>query len=78
MPIAGTTYTQNSVGSLTAGSATFRDVGSAAGVLAGGSIVEGALFGASANAIGLQYGFSVSGSGVPGSGGNVYGAAVLK
>ena len=78
VPIAGATYTQNSSGTLTPGSATFRDIGSTAGVLSGGSIVEGSLFGASAGAIGLQYGFNVSGPLVPGGTGNVYGAAILK
>ncbi len=78
VPIAGAIYTQNSSGTLTPGSATFRDIGSSAGVLAGGSIVEGSLFGASAQAIGLQYGFNVSGPSVPGGNGNVYGAAILK
>jgi FecR protein len=78
VPIAGATYTQNSSGTLTPGAASFRDIGSSAGVLSGGSIVEGSLFGASAGAIGLQYGFNVSGSGIPGGGGNVYGAAILK
>jgi FecR protein len=78
VPIAGTSYTQNSSGSLTPGIAKFRDIGSSAGVLAGSSIVEGSLFGASAQAIGLQYGFNVSGPSVPGGTGNVYGAAILK
>jgi FecR protein len=78
VPIAGATYTQNSSGTLTPGSASFRDIGSSAGVLSGSSIIEGSIFGASAQAIGLQYGFKVSGPGVPGGTGNVYGAAILK
>lgn len=78
VPIAGTTYTQNSSGSLTPGSPSFRDIASADGVLNGGSMVEGLLVGSNAEAIALRYGFEVSGSGVPGGGGEVHGAAVLQ
>lgn len=78
VPISGTTHSVSSSGSLTPGSSIFRDIPSAIGLLSGGSIIEGSLYGANAQAAGLQYGFVVSGSGVPGSGGNLYGAAILK
>ncbi len=79
VPISGTTFTLTNAGtsgSLIPGNATFRSAGtctpSCSGLLFGGALVEGAIFGANAQAIGLQYGFSTSGAG------NVYGAAVLK
>ncbi len=76
--------------SLTAGSTTFNDStgitgfvspacsGGCSGLLAGGAAVQGSLFGPNAERAGLQYGIQFSGSGGPGSGGNLYGATVLK
>jgi hypothetical protein len=75
VPIAGSTHSVASSGTLLAGVAKFKDVASGIGLLSGGSIVEGSLFGNNAQAIGLQYGFSVVNNNVPG---NVWGAAVLK
>ena len=74
---------------LTAGSATFNDstgitsfdspacASGCSGLLAGGASVQGSLFGANAERAGLQYGIQLPGSGVPGSGGNLYGGAVF-
>ena len=74
---------------LTAGSATFNDskgitsfdspacASGCSGLLASGASVQGSLFGANAERAGLQYGIQLPSSGVPGSGGNLYGGAVL-
>jgi FecR protein len=78
VPIAGAMYTQNSSGSLIAGSPIFRDISSSAGALSGGSIIEGSLYGVNAQTAGINYGFSVSGSGTSGGTSNVYGNAVLQ
>ena len=41
------------------------------------AVVQGALFGANAERAGLEYGINLSGSGISGGGGNLYGAVVL-
>ena len=68
---------------LTTGSATFNDstgitgfvspacISGCLGLLAGGTAVQGSLFGPNAERAGLQYGIQLSGSG-----GNLYGGAV--
>ncbi len=53
-------------------------VGTCSGALENGNLIQGAFFGQNGERIGLQYGFDVSGSGVSGSGGQIYGTAVLK
>ncbi len=78
----------NGGGALTAGSASFKDSigiitstacnGGCTGLLAGGSVVQGSLFGPNAERAGLQYGVQYSGSGLSGGGGNLYGGVVLS
>jgi FecR protein len=89
VPLPGQAINVNVVGGggLTAGSASFKDSigivtssacnGGCAGLLAGGSVVQGSLFGPNAERAGLQYGVQYSGSGLSGGGGNLYGGVVL-
>ena len=90
VPLPGQAIKVNVVGggALTAGSASFKDsigiITSSAckngctGLLAGGSVVQGSLFGPNAENAGLQYGIQYTGSGLSGGGGNLYGGAVLS
>jgi hypothetical protein len=78
VPIAGTTFSAASSGTLIAGSAKFKDIASGIGVLSGSSIIEGSLYGANAQAAGLQYGFNVTSPNIPNGNGNLYGNAVLQ
>ncbi len=48
------------------------------GILSNNAYVEGSLFGPNAERAGLQYGVQVSGSGLPGGGGNLFGGVVLN
>ena len=48
------------------------------GILFNNASVEGSLFGPNAERAGLQYGVQVSGSGLPGGGGNLFGGVVLN
>ena len=45
------------------------------GILANGTAAEDSLFGSDAERAGLQFGVQVSGVGLPGGGGNLYGGA---
>ena len=87
IPIAGNVISiiGNNV-SLAAGSAKFSDnsatfAGTSTGIIASGILsnnasVEGSLFGPNAERVGLQYGVQVTGAGLPGMGGNLYGSVV--
>jgi len=86
VPTSIDTYTLSGSGSLVAGSPTFSSTGTATascgcvsgGALVGGNLVQGAFFGVNGERVGLQYGFNVSGSGIPGPGGTIFGDVVLK
>lgn len=72
-----TFFSNNGQSSITSLGATCT-VGTCSNALDANRLIQGAFFGQNGERIGLQYGFDISGSGVPGSGGQIYGTAVLK
>ena len=72
VPIAGNNIPINGTNVSFANSGKFNDIKSY-GVLANGAAVEGFLIGPNAEHAALNYGVRVSGSGIPGGSGNLYG-----
>ena len=85
IPIAGKVVSLTGLNvSLAAGGAKFSDNNTfisgtgirSSGILSNNASVEGSLFGPNAERAGLQYGVQVTGAGLPGRGGNLFGGVV--